>query len=96
MDTIVLGPVCKLRKIFTMRNRLSELGNICNSFDVNNEDYLPQEHMFALGVDNVVQVLDMMALQKTITSLSNSSNGWYILYKFNIFVLFKRIIDLII
>lgn len=75
MDTVVLGPVCKLRKIFTMRNQLVDIGSMCNSFDVRSEDYLPQEHMFALGVDNATQVLDMMALQTTISDLSNPSNG---------------------
>ena len=72
MDTILLGPVCKLRKIFTMRNRLLDVGN---SFDGSSGDYLPQEHIFALGVDNTFQVIDMMALQTTISDLSDPSHG---------------------
>lgn len=75
VDSIVFGPVCKLRKIFTMRNRLSDVGNLSSSFESNNEDYLPQEHMFALGVESAVQVLDMMALQMTISDLSDPSQG---------------------
>ena len=75
VDTIVLGPICKLRKIFTMRNRLSNIGILSNSFDTNSEDCLPQEHMFALGVDNAIQVLDTKSLQMTIVDLSNPSNG---------------------
>jgi hypothetical protein len=58
-----------------MRNRLSNIRSLSNSFDTNSEDYLPQEHMFALGVDNAIQVLDTKALQMTIVDLSNPSTG---------------------
>jgi hypothetical protein len=73
VDVIVLGPVCKLRKIFTMRNRLAEMGGGCATMEFGGEECLPQEHMFALGVETAIQVLDMAALQTAITGLADSS-----------------------
>lgn len=76
MDVIVLGPVCKLRKIFTMRSRLVELGSgTCGVVEFGGEESLPPEHMFALAVDATIQVLDMAALQMAITGVADSSYG---------------------
>ena len=70
MDTILLGPVCK-----TSKNIYNAKLLIGNSFDGSSGDYLPQEHIFALGIDNIFQVIDMMALQTTISDLSDPSHG---------------------
>lgn len=74
VDVIVLGPVCKLRKIFTMRNRLAEMAGLCGAVELGGEECLPQEHMFALGVETGMQVLDMAALQSAITGLADPAS----------------------
>lgn len=65
-----------------MRNRLKDFGGINNSFVTSKEDYLPQEHMFALGVDNEIQILDMMALRNSMIGLSDFINGNHIVLLF--------------
>ncbi|KAL3701491.1 hypothetical protein R1sor_019513 [Riccia sorocarpa] len=63
VDIIVLGPVCKVRKIFTMRCRITETSPN-GYFEESSEYCLPQEHLYAVGVDSCIQILDMAALQK--------------------------------
>ncbi|XP_024384090.1 uncharacterized protein [Physcomitrium patens] len=75
VDAIVLGPVCKLRKIFTMRNRLVDAERDCNSSSSCAENSLPPEHMFALGVDNAIQVLDTTSLPMITKNSLDLSNG---------------------
>ncbi|KAL2649455.1 hypothetical protein R1flu_017583 [Riccia fluitans] len=62
VDIIVLGPVCKIRKIFTMRCRITETSPH-GYFEESSEYCLPQEHLYAVGVDSCLQILDMAALQ---------------------------------
>ncbi|KAJ7551982.1 hypothetical protein O6H91_06G037200 [Diphasiastrum complanatum] len=65
IDVIVLGPVCKLRRVFTMRNRLADPVAFGN-FALGTEEYLPPEHVFASGVMACVQVLDTAKLQSVL------------------------------
>ncbi|KAI5067288.1 hypothetical protein GOP47_0017816 [Adiantum capillus-veneris] len=59
LDVIILGPVCKLRKIFTMRNRLAQ--SVLEAKD--NEECLPLEHAYAAGVEATIQVIDTQKIQ---------------------------------
>jgi hypothetical protein len=49
------------------------MGGGCATMEFGGEECLPQEHMFALGVETAIQVLDMAALQTAITGLADSS-----------------------
>lgn len=69
-----------------MRERLKNFGGVSDSFVTSTEDYLPQEHMFAQGVNNAIQVIDMAALKMFVPNLSNSSNGMLIFLKLEIFL----------
>lgn len=71
IDVIVLGPVCKLRKIFTMRCRIMETnpkGYLDEPSEEASENSLPQEHTYALGVDTWVQTLDMATIKAAMVS----------------------------
>ncbi|BBM98769.1 hypothetical protein MPTK1_1g16110 [Marchantia polymorpha subsp. ruderalis] len=72
IDIIVLGPVCKLRKIFTMRCRITETSPHGYLEEVS-EDCLPQEHLYAVGVDSCVQILDMASLQSAVLQNAESN-----------------------
>lgn len=88
MDAIVLGPVCKLRKIFTMRNRLVDAERDCNSSSSCAENSLPPEHMFALGVDNAIQVLDTTSLPMITKNSLDLSNGKIFFRRFDMIFFF--------
>ncbi|CAM6095741.1 unnamed protein product [Calypogeia fissa] len=76
IDVIVLGPVCKLRRIFTMRCRLIETDQRGYLEDISEEgeNSLPQEHTYALGVDTCVQTLDMASLQSAMVCINESQH----------------------
>ncbi|KAH7332470.1 hypothetical protein KP509_20G089200 [Ceratopteris richardii] len=60
LDAIVLGPVCKLRKIFTSRKCPAQ--SVLEAKEI--EECLPAEHAFLAGVDAPVQVIDTPKIQK--------------------------------
>ncbi|KAH7387925.1 hypothetical protein KP509_16G048600 [Ceratopteris richardii] len=68
LDVIILGPVCKLRKIFTLRNRLAQ--SVLEAKE--NEECLPVEHSFAVGVDATVQVIDTQKVRNLLGIASDS------------------------
>ena len=71
LDVIILGPVCKLRKIFTMRNRLAR--SVMEAKD--SDEILPPEHTFAAGVDADVQVIDIEKLQNLVVVCPNTEGN---------------------
>ncbi|MCO5547521.1 hypothetical protein L7F22_000971 [Adiantum nelumboides] len=70
LEVIILGPVCKLRKIFTMKNRLAQ--SVLEAKE--SEECLPLEHAFAAGVEATTQVIDTQKIQN-LMGIASSAEG---------------------
>ncbi|MCO5583158.1 hypothetical protein L7F22_037067 [Adiantum nelumboides] len=70
LEVIILGPVCKLRKIFTMKNRLAQ--SVLEAKE--SEECLPLEHAFAAGVEATIQVIDTQKIHN-LMGIASSVEG---------------------